>query len=88
MNAIKYRTKTELEDVSLTFSEKFTILLKVIANPLNIVKTVNNIRLTALLIAITLLNSSSTYPPKDSKVDVVVIDPGHGGHDAGRTEGC
>jgi len=58
-------------------------LRKVIANTLNIVKTVNNIRLTALLVAITLLNSSSTYPPKDSKVDIVVIDPGHGGHDAG-----
>ena len=42
-----------------------------------------NIGLTALLIAITLLNSSSTYPPKEFKVDVVVIDAGHGGHDDG-----
>lgn len=42
-----------------------------------------NIGLTGLLVAITLLNSSSTYPPKDFKVDVVVIDAGHGGHDNG-----
>ncbi|MDH4090563.1 MAG: N-acetylmuramoyl-L-alanine amidase [Cyclobacteriaceae bacterium] len=42
-----------------------------------------NIGLTALLIAITLLNSSSTYPIRDFKVDVVVIDAGHGGHDQG-----
>ena len=83
MKAIKYRTQTELRDRSLPFSEKFTILHKVIANTPNIVKTVNNIRLTALLIAITLLNSSSTYLPKDSKVDIVVIDAGHGGHDGG-----
>lgn len=83
MKAIKYRTQTELKDRSLPFSEKFTILHKVIANTLNIVKTVNNIRLTALLIAITLLNSSSTYLAKDSKVDIVVIDAGHGGHDSG-----
>jgi N-acetylmuramoyl-L-alanine amidase len=58
-------------------------LHKVIANTLNIVRPVRNIGLTALLIAITLLNSSSTYPPKDFEVDVVVIDAGHGGHDAG-----
>ena len=83
MKAIKYRTQTELKDRSLPFSEKFPILHKVIANTLNIVKTVNNIRLTALLIAITLLNSSSTYLAKDSKVDIVVIDAGHGGHDSG-----
>jgi N-acetylmuramoyl-L-alanine amidase len=44
---------------------------------------VRNIGLTALLVAITLLNSSSTYPPKDYKVDVIVIDAGHGGHDDG-----
>jgi N-acetylmuramoyl-L-alanine amidase len=44
---------------------------------------VRNIGLTALLIAITLLNSSSTFPPRESKVDVVVIDAGHGGHDEG-----
>ncbi|MEO8474852.1 MAG: N-acetylmuramoyl-L-alanine amidase, partial [Chryseolinea sp.] len=70
--------------------EKFTILHKVIANTLNIVSPVRNIGLTALLLAITLLNSSSTLirpslirRPADSKVDVVVIDAGHGGHDEG-----
>lgn len=30
-----------------------------------------------------MLNSSSTYLAKDSKVDIVVIDAGHGGHDSG-----
>jgi N-acetylmuramoyl-L-alanine amidase len=58
-------------------------LHKVIANTLNIDRIVRNIGLTALLIAITLLNSGSTYTPPDSKVDVVVIDAGHGGHDEG-----
>ncbi len=83
MKATKYRTQTKLKDSPLPFSEKFTILHKVIANTLNIVRPVRNIGLTALLIAITLLNSSSTYPPKDFAVDVVVIDAGHGGHDNG-----
>jgi len=83
MKAIKYRTRTELKVSSFPFSEKFTILHKVIANTLNIVRPVRNIGLTALLTAITLLNSSSTLPPKDFKVDVVVIDAGHGGHDEG-----
>jgi N-acetylmuramoyl-L-alanine amidase len=44
---------------------------------------VRNIGTTALLIAITLLISSGTFPPLDSKVDVVVIDAGHGGKDHG-----
>ena len=83
MNAIKARTRTELRDNSLPLSEKFTILHKVIANTLNIVRPVRNIGLTALLTAITLLNSSSTYLPRESKVDVIVIDAGHGGHDNG-----
>ncbi|HEX6227407.1 MAG TPA: N-acetylmuramoyl-L-alanine amidase, partial [Chryseolinea sp.] len=55
-----------------------------IANTLNIERNVRIIGLTALLTAITLLNSGSTYTaPPDSKVDVVVIDAGHGGHDNG-----
>ncbi len=41
------------------------------------------IGLTALLLAITLLNSSSTLPSPEFKVDVVVIDAGHGGKDHG-----
>jgi len=79
----EYRTGAELESSSLAFSEKFTILHKVIANTLNIVRPVRNIGLTSLLIAITLLNSSSTFVPSDSKVDVIVIDAGHGGKDPG-----
>src|SRR5687767_14721194 len=84
MKLIKYCTRAELMNSTLAFSEKFTILHKVIANTLNIERNVRIIGLTALLIAITLLNSGSTYtPPPDSKVDVVVIDAGHGGHDNG-----
>ncbi len=57
---------------------------KVIANTQNIERTVRNIGLSALFLAITLLNSSSTtITPKESKVDVVVIDAGHGGKDNG-----
>ncbi|MEO7989124.1 MAG: N-acetylmuramoyl-L-alanine amidase [Chryseolinea sp.] len=82
MNRI-YRTRAELKVSSLAFTEKCTLLRKVIANTLNILRPVRNIGLTALLIAITLLNSSSTFPPKDSKLNVVVIDAGHGGHDPG-----
>lgn len=42
-----------------------------------------NIGFKAILIAITLLVSSSSPFPTDFKVDVVVIDAGHGGHDSG-----
>ncbi|WP_346659940.1 N-acetylmuramoyl-L-alanine amidase [Chryseolinea sp. H1M3-3] len=83
MKLIKYRTRAELKDSTLAFSEKFTILHKVIANTLNIERNVRNIGLSALLIAITLLISGSTSAPPDAKVDVVVIDAGHGGHDNG-----
>jgi N-acetylmuramoyl-L-alanine amidase len=84
MKLRKYCTRAELMNSTLAFSEKFTILHKVIANTLNIERNVRIIGLTALLIAITLLNSGSTYTaPPDSKVDVVVIDAGHGGHDNG-----
>src|SRR5918993_367838 len=84
MKLIKYCTRAELMNSTLAFSEKFTILHKVIANTLNIERNVRIIGLTALLLAITLLNSGSTYTaPPDSKVDVVVIDAGHGGHDNG-----
>src|SRR5688572_7596485 len=83
MKLIKYRTRARVKDSTLAFSEKFTILHKVIANTLNIDWIVRNIGLTALLLAITLLNSGSTHTPPDSKVDVVVIDAGHGGHDDG-----
>jgi N-acetylmuramoyl-L-alanine amidase len=58
-------------------------LRKVIANTSDIVKPVKNIGFKALVIAITLLISSSTPITTDFKVDVVVIDAGHGGHDSG-----
>jgi N-acetylmuramoyl-L-alanine amidase len=59
-------------------------LRKVIANTLKIIITSVRITgLTMLLLAITLLNSSSTFIPKPFKLNVVVIDAGHGGHDTG-----
>lgn len=68
---------------SLAFSKKFTNLRKVIAITQNIERPVRIIGLTALLLAITLLNSSTTFAPAEFKVDVVVIDAGHGGKDHG-----
>ncbi len=58
---------------------------KVIANTLNIELPVKNIGLSVFLLAITLLNSSSTTIKPDFKLDVVVIDAGHGGHDPGNS---
>jgi N-acetylmuramoyl-L-alanine amidase len=77
------RTSPDLVGKSLNFREKFTILRKVIANTLNISMPVRNIGITALLVAITLLNSSSTLIRHEFKVDLVVIDAGHGGKDQG-----
>jgi N-acetylmuramoyl-L-alanine amidase len=79
----KYRTSPDLKVEFLGFREKFTILRKVIANSLNIVIPVRNIGMTALLVAITLLNSSSTIVQAQNKIDVIVIDAGHGGKDPG-----
>jgi N-acetylmuramoyl-L-alanine amidase len=67
----------------LAFSEKFTTLCKVIANTSDIVTLVENIRTKVLIIAITLLSFSAKTPTYDNKIDVVVIDAGHGGHDPG-----
>src|SRR5690606_17988090 len=77
------RTNPELTVKPLRFSEKFTILGKCIANSFNIVQPLRNIGITAVLLAITLLNSSSTNIKPEFKVDVVVIDAGHGGKDSG-----
>lgn len=72
---------------SLAFSKKFTILRKGIAITQNIERPVRILGITALLLAITLLNSSNTTipasVPSEYKVDVVVIDAGHGGKDSG-----
>jgi len=83
MNIKEYRTSPELIVNPLVFGEKSTILHKVIANTLNILMPVRNIGIPALLLAITLLNSSSTMIKHDFKVDVIVIDAGHGGKDQG-----
>ena len=83
MNATRKRTPLDLIFSGLSFSEKFTTLRKFIPNTLDIVKLVRNIRFKTLLIAITLLNFSASSVKTDFKVDVVVIDAGHGGHDPG-----
>ncbi len=44
---------------------------------------VRKVGVAVLLIAITLLNSSSTLTRPEFKIDVVVIDAGHGGKDSG-----
>ena len=78
------RTVSDLIVRSLALSEKFTNLREVIANRLFILNTVRNIGFKTLLLAITLLNlSSATLPPSGTKIDVIVIDPGHGGKDPG-----
>lgn len=56
---------------------------KVIANTLNIEVSVRNTGIIILFIAITLLNSGSTVIRNDFKIDTIVIDAGHGGHDSG-----
>ena len=67
----------------LACCEKFTTLHKVISNLPHIATFVRNIGLKFLLIAITLLNSSTTFIRSGTKVATVVIDPGHGGRDPG-----
>lgn len=78
------RTVSDLIVRSLALSEKFSTLREVIANRLFINNTVRNIGFKTLLLAITLLNLSSTSPPTSgTKIDVIVIDAGHGGKDPG-----
>jgi N-acetylmuramoyl-L-alanine amidase len=65
------------------FREKFTILCKVIVITLKKRMKLKNITTVAVLLAITLLNSSTTLRKSDFLVKKVVIDAGHGGHDPG-----
>src|SRR5687768_2704065 len=83
MKMKEYRTTPELIVKPSLFREKFTILGKGIANTFNIVQPLRIIGVTAILLAITLLNSSTTSINPEFKVDVVVIDAGHGGKDPG-----
>ncbi len=46
-------------------------------------KNVKNIAIIAVLLAITLLNSSNSIRKSDFEVKTIVIDAGHGGHDPG-----
>jgi N-acetylmuramoyl-L-alanine amidase len=80
---MKKRTESGLPNRPLTFIEKFTNLWQVIVKHPSIINTLRNIGLKSLLIAITLLNLSSTPRPKATKIDVIMIDPGHGGKDPG-----
>ena len=78
------RTVSDLIVRPLAFCEKLSTLREVIANRLFINNTVRNIGFKTLLLAITLLNLSSATPPSSgTKIDVIVIDAGHGGKDPG-----
>ena len=65
------------------FREKFTILCKVIVISQNKRMKVKNIAMVAVLLAITLLTSSTSLRKSDFQIKKVVIDAGHGGHDPG-----
>ena len=80
------RTVSDLIVRPLALREKFTNLCEVIANRISINITVRNIGFKTLVLAITLLILSSSAPPPKpagSKIDVIVIDAGHGGKDPG-----
>ena len=66
------------------FSEKFTILRKVIAFMINNRNIVKNIAIFSSLVAITLLFFfNPVYSQEYEKINTVVIDAGHGGKDPG-----
>ena len=67
----------------LACCEKFTTLRKVISILQDIATFVINYRPKVLTLAITLLSFSFSYAQPSTKVNTVVIDPGHGGKDPG-----
>jgi N-acetylmuramoyl-L-alanine amidase len=76
-------SRTNLNTAFFSFSEKLSILCKVIgfnANKRKIVKLISTI---SLLLSITLLTSFEAPRRVDFKVRKVVIDAGHGGKDSG-----
>lgn len=72
-----------LSGLFFRIKEKFTILCKVIVISIKKRKKVKNIAIVVVLIAITLLTSSTSLRKSDFQVKTVVIDAGHGGHDPG-----
>ena len=75
--------KFKLNSVFFGFRENFTTLFKVIGITIKKRNIVKNNAIVFLLIAITLLTSSTPIPTSDFKVKTVIIDPGHGGKDPG-----
>lgn len=79
----KAKQEFNLSGLFFGFREKITILCKVIGITFKKRKIVKNIAMVFLLLAITLLTSSSTHKKTDFKVRTVIIDAGHGGKDPG-----
>ncbi len=72
-----------LRSVFFGIKEKFTILLKVIGITVKKRKIVKNCAIVFLLLAISLLTSSSSQQNSQFTVKTIVIDAGHGGKDPG-----
>ena len=80
---LENRRKFNLCGLFFGINDFFTTLYKVIVITLKKRKIVKNIAIVAVLLAITLLTSSTSLKKSDFKVKTVVIDAGHGGHDPG-----